>query len=193
MCCRMRNAWLAAGLLLTVGCGPDEAAHSAAPARQPLYFDVKGLLDAQATRLNAQKPAVEKQVQLRTGALETTRVPGVDWSKELQIFYQADINKSALRGAYTALPPASTPAGTRQVYVRKPGVQNPVEELAVVSRGAVVQEVTATLAQDNPLFFSQKKLVLSCPSGQLRSYRVQGIQKLVLFDTLRYSAAARVL
>ncbi|GAA3938618.1 hypothetical protein [Hymenobacter algoricola] len=190
----MRSPWLAAPLLLLVGaCGPEEAAQAGQPTRPPLYFDVKGLLDAQTALLTRQNPAVEKQVQLRGGAQETARVAHVDWSKELQVFYQADINKTALLGAYAALPPEPTAAGLRQTYVRKPGIEHAVEQLAVVSDRAGVREVTATLSQDNPLFFSQKKLVLSYEAGRLRSYRVRGLQKLVLFDTLRYSAAVRVL
>ncbi|SHI40519.1 hypothetical protein SAMN02745146_0782 [Hymenobacter daecheongensis DSM 21074] len=190
----MHSCWLAAPLLLlTAACGWNDAPRPEQPARKPLYFDVKGLLDAQVTALTKQNPAVEKKVQLRGGPPETTRVPHANWSKELQIFYQADINKAALRGAYTTMPPTRTPAGVRQVYVRKPGIASAVEQLAVLSDGPDVREVAATLTQDNPLFFSRKKLVLSYQSGTLSSYRVEGIQKLVLFDTLRYAAAVRVL
>ncbi|GAA4018796.1 hypothetical protein GCM10022408_35810 [Hymenobacter fastidiosus] len=190
----MRSRWLAAGLLVVAGaCGPDNAARPGQPVRKPLYFDVKGLLDVQTALLKQQNPAVEKQVQLRDGQPETARVPRVDWSKELQIFYQADINKSALRGAYSVLPPVQTAQGTQQTYVRKPGIENAVERLAVIFSGPAVREISAVLTQDNPLFFSRKKLVFTCLAGKLRSYRVEGLQKLVLFDTLRYSATARVL
>jgi hypothetical protein len=135
---------------------------------------------------------VEKQVQLRTGGLETTRVPQVDWTKELQIFQQADINKPALRGTY-AIDSLTTPEGlTKRIYRRLPGQEFPVEQLTVVTLGPAVQSLKATLAQDNPLVYSQKKLELQCQSGHLVAYRIDGVQKLILFDTVRYSAAGKV-
>ena len=95
-------AWVLGGLpgaALLAGCG--DAGPAAPPARRPLYFDVKGLLTKQVAQLARQHAAVTKQVSLRGGAIETVRVPAVKWADELQIFFQADINKAALRGAYT--------------------------------------------------------------------------------------------
>jgi hypothetical protein len=193
----MRNAAFAPLLLLfvAVGCGqeqPPVSAGAGKPARPPRYFDVAGFLGQEAARLNQQKPAVEKQVKLRNGVLETTRVPQVDWAKELQIFQQADINKPALRGTYT-IDSLTTPEGlTKRVYRRQPGQEYPVEQLSVLTEGNQLRLLTATLAQDNPLVYSQKKLELQCQNGHLTAYRVDGIQKLILFDSVRYSAAGKV-
>lgn len=182
-------------LLLTTACSQEqEAAQAGQPARKPLYFDVKGFLDNQVTLLTQRKPTVEKQVMLRDGQVETTQVEQVDWAKELQIFYQADINKPALRGAYEAV---ETPVGDTvtivQVYRRKPGIENAVDQLRVGKNDTQSGLIEATLTQDNPLFFSRKVLALQYQNGLLKSYRVQGVQKLIMFDTLRYSATVTVL
>lgn len=198
MSCRL-PFYVAAGTLLTLaGCGqgtagPEAAAPGAAHRAGP-YFDVRGLLDAQVRQLTASHPGVEKRVSLRGGAPETARVPQVKWADELQIFYQADINKAALRGAY-AVDSASLPGGAvRRTYRLLPGHDNaPVLRLDVTSLASQPQEVAATLRQDNTLFFGQKALRLSLQNGRLSQYSVGGAQKLVLFDTLRYSTAARVL
>jgi hypothetical protein len=152
------------------------------------------LLDAQVQALSARQPGVEKQVSLRDGAPETARVPAVKWADELQIFYQADINKAALRGAY-AVDSASLPGGAvRRTYRLLPGHDNaPVLRLAVTSAAGQPQQLTATLRQDNALSFGQKDLQLLLLNGQVSQYSVRGVQKLVLFDTLRYATAARVL
>ena len=183
-------AWLA-GASLLASCG--EAGPAAPTARRPLYFDVKGLLDQQVKQLAARQAAVTKQVSLRGNAPETVRVPAVKWADELQIFFQADINKAALRGAYT-VDSVALPGGLlRRTYTRLPGQPNaPVSRLMVVQQGPVAQEIAATIEQDNPLFSAQKQLRVQLQDGQLRSYEVLGTQKLVLFDTLRYSAAGRV-
>ena len=62
----------------------------------------------------------------------------------------------------------------------------------VVQQGAVAQEIAATIVQSNALFSTSKQLRFQLQNGQLRNYEVMGTQKLVLFDTLRYSAAGQV-
>jgi hypothetical protein len=182
--------WLA-GLGLLAGCG--DAGPSAPVVRRPLYFDVKGLLDKQVVQLARRHAAVTKHVSLRGNTPETVRVPTVKWADELQIFFQADINKAALRGAY-AVDSAALPGGlVRRTYTRLPGQANaPVSRLVVVQQGAIPQEIAATIVQSNPLFSAQKQLRVQLQNGQLRNYEVIGTQKLILFDTLRYTAAGQV-
>jgi hypothetical protein len=175
------------------GAATDPAAPGAAHRGGP-YFDLRNLLDAQVRQLAASHPGVEKQVSVRGGAAETVRVPEVKWADELQIFYQADINKAALRGAY-AIDSASLPGGVvRRTYRLLPGHDNaPVLHLAVTSLASQPQEVNATIRQDNALFFGQKVLRLRLQNGRLSQYSASGVQKLVLFDSTRYHSVARVL
>ena len=121
------------------------------------------------------------------------QVPAVKWADELQIFFQADINKAALRGAYTVDSVALAGGALRRTYTRRPGQRNaPVVRLTVVQQGEVAQQIDANIAQDNALFSARKQLRMQLQNGQLRHYEVTGTQKLVLFDTLRYSAAGTV-
>ncbi len=190
-----KRPWALALLSLLAACGnpaEDAATGQTNPAnRKPGYFDVKGLLDAQVALLGQQQPAVEKQVRLRNGQTKTTRVTKIDWSKELQIFYQADINKPALRGAYS-----TATVGGRQQYTRKPGTDAPVASLTVgilsSQSKAAPEALTAVVQQDNALFYSEKKLLLLLRDGQLMEYEVRGVQKLAFFDTVRYSVRTRV-
>lgn len=192
----MRKRGLAIGgwalsVVLLVGCG--EAGPAAPAARRPLYFDVKGLLTRQVAQLEQRHAAVTKHVSLRGNTPETVRVPTVKWSDELQIFFQADINKAALRGAYVVDSVALPGGRLRRTYTRRSGQPNaPVTTLTVVQQGAVPQEFAAIIVQNNALFSAQKQLRVQLENGQLRTYEVVGTQKLVLFDTLRYSAFGRV-
>ncbi|RZK43628.1 MAG: hypothetical protein EOO57_00060 [Hymenobacter sp.] len=163
-----------------------------APRAVGPYFDVRGLLDKQVRQLTTRHLTVTKVVSLRGGRPETVRVPQVKWADELQVFYQADINKAALRGVYRVDSMAEA-GGVRRTYTAQPGRENaPVTRLSVLSAGGQPQEVEATLRQDNPLFFGKKELRLTLRQGQLRTYGVSGTQKLVLFDTIRYQMAATV-
>lgn len=193
-----RSIYLFASLLVVLsGCdrgsnAPDPAAAGAARLTGP-YFDVRGLLDTQIRQLSTRHPGATKQVSLRGGPVETVRVPEVKWADELQIFYQADINKAALRGAYRLDSTAEAGGATRRTYTAQPGHPNAsVTRLSVLSAGGQPQEVEATLKQYNALFSGQKQLRLTLQNGQLRMYSVRGSQKLVLFDTLRFSTSVQV-
>ncbi len=179
-------------LLAACGTSADAPVPNEALRQHTSYFNVPAFLHEQSTALNRRKPTVEKQVLLRDGGLETERLRPTDWAKELQIFQQADIDKPALRGLYL-VDSVTTPDGLlRRTYRRRPGAEQPVRQLLVVSRGGQVQQVRATVAQDNPLVFSTKTLELDSPNGQLQTYRVQGVQKLILFDSVRYAVRGTV-
>ena len=192
----MRSRWCiwALGLpLLLAGCGGSDPDLPRAAGPGALYFDVKGLLDRQIQLLDQAHAATLKRVSLRGGPPETVRVPAVKWTDELQLFFQADINKAALRGAY-AVDSAQLPDGRlRRTYTRRPGrTIAPVARLEVLSAGPAPEEITADVEQHNALFAAHKHLRLDLRQGRLTGYAVQGTQKLVLFDTLRYAAAGQV-
>ena len=193
-----KSHWLLPVALLLAACGSEDASVRPAANRKPNYFDVKGLLDKQIAELNRRQPVVEKQVRLRDGKVETTRVTKTDWSKELQVFYQADINKPALRGAYAETVSAASgkPDGVKSYKLIATDAKAPVVSL-VVDAGSNApggnQEIAAIVRQDNALFYSEKRLRLSTYNGVLKAYEVQGVQKLVMFDTVRYSVFTRVL
>lgn len=185
-------------LLALAGCGEGPAADPAAPGSPRLpgaYFDVRGQLDQQVQRLTAARAAVRKQVHLRNAPPETVALSAVKWADELQLFYQADINKTAWRGAF-GVTQKPTPGGQFQdVYTRRPGFEGvPVTRLAVTrTPGGQPLVLTADVRQQNLLFFSGKQLRLTFgPTGQLSAYDVQGQQKLLFFDTLRYQTHAVV-
>jgi hypothetical protein len=183
---------LLAAILLTA-CGTDTTAPAAGVVRRPLYFDVKGLLNKQIELLSQQRAATVKQVSLRGGTTETARVADVKWANELQIFFQADINKSALRGVYQ-VDSVTLPGGlVQRHYTRKPGHDiATVAQLSVLSAGPETREISAEITQKNVLFKARKHLQLTLAHGLLTSYAVQGSQKLILFDSLRYATAAQV-
>ncbi|WP_022825709.1 hypothetical protein [Hymenobacter norwichensis] len=193
-----KGHWLLPALLMLAACGLEDASVRPAANRKPNYFDVKGLLDTQIAELNRQQPVVEKQVRLRDGKVETTRVVKTDWSKELQVFYQADINKPALRGAYseTVAGPSGELTNAKSYKLIAADTKAPVVSLVVGTLGdtpSTGQELAATIRQDNPLFYSEKRLRLRTQGGALKEYEVQGVQKLIMFDTVYYTVRTRVL
>ncbi|NCD68522.1 hypothetical protein [Mucilaginibacter agri] len=64
------------------------------------YFDLKGFINADSTRLNRSNPTVNKTVN-HNGASETKNVKIANWGHELSLFASSDINKPSWRQSYT--------------------------------------------------------------------------------------------
>jgi len=76
--------------------------NSAAPKKQSSvlsYFDVKGYFAKEAERLKLLKPEIDKTVMVNKEE-EHRKLKITDWKKELSIFSDADINKSAWQGLF---------------------------------------------------------------------------------------------
>lgn len=209
MSCRT-SAYVLIGVLVAAlsGCnkattGPDPA-EPGSPAPSGPYFDVRAQLDSVVRALDARHAGAMKRVSVRGEAYEANRVAHLNWADELAIFYQADINKAALRGAYAvrvthggpSAGPASAGQDSRYEYTLKPGYPKaPVQYLSIVTYpGRRLRELDATIEQHNALFSGRKTLRLRLDGpGDSSTYQVDGQQKLILFDTLQFHAKSRVL
>ncbi len=95
-----------------------------APAVSPTvaasaYFNLTGFVQKQVQQLTAAQPAVEKTVLSGPSTPETKVLNNINWNQELETFTQADINKPALRAAYTVTT-ATTASGQTQTTYRRP-------------------------------------------------------------------------
>ena len=82
-----------------------------------VYYDVLRFVKQQIVELSAQKPLVNKAISLnKTRSQQNTRA--INWSRELELFTQADINKPALRSSYQITRPDSL---TYQYTLKKIG------------------------------------------------------------------------
>ena len=110
-----------------------------------------------------------------------------------RFFSRPTSTKPPCAGAYRVDSVVLPDGLTRRTYTRLLGQANaPVARLVVVQRGPEPQALAATIMQYNPLFSAKKQLKIELADGEIRHYEVVGTQKLILFDTLRYSAAGQV-
>lgn len=167
------------------------------PAQQNqsnIYYDVLGFVKRQVSDLSVQKPMVRKAVAINENRnQQTTR--DINWTRELELFTQADINKPALRSSYQIIRPDSL---TYQYTLK-----NSEERLSVRSLRVQVDSVTrqprrieAVLQTQNPLYSSERTLLLE--SGQtggqwrVQHYKLSGFQKLPYFDKNEFMVEGRV-
>jgi len=159
-----------------------------------VYYDVLGFVKQQITDLSTQKPLVKKVVGINETRNQQA-IRDINWSHELELFTQADINKPALRSSYQIARPDSM---TFQYTLK-----NSEERLTVRSLKVQIDSVThqprrieAVLQTNNPLYSSVRNLLLeSGPTGgqwRVQHYKLTGFQKLPYFDKNEFLVEGRV-
>ncbi|MBK0403666.1 hypothetical protein I5M27_11765 [Adhaeribacter sp. BT258] len=161
------------------------------PVSEAAYFDVPGFMQQQLVLLKKQQPALQKTVWVNHEKPETQQLQNINWEKELQHFLEIDLNKKALQGGYE-VSEHNTAAGKRTVYTRKADVNTPIKTLEIFTDKAnAVKELRAVSEEKNALFFNREERFLSLGTDQiLQKYYVSGVQKVLLFDSLHYTAKA---
>ncbi|KAB7729196.1 hypothetical protein F5984_16285 [Rudanella paleaurantiibacter] len=164
-----------------LGC---ENASSKLPT-EPVYYDVAGYVSGQIEKLTAQKPTVEKSTFI-SGQTNLQTTAQIDWAKELELFKQADINKPAFRTSYTITRPDSL---TYEYKLKSTEDKLTVRSLRVQLDSVTRQpiQIQAVLKTENPLYMSERHLVLISGSQPrqgwgVHSYQIEGFQQLTYFD-----------
>lgn len=160
-----------------------------------VYFDVLGFVKRQIAHLSAQKPLVSKDVAINENRnQQTTRA--IDWSRELELFTQADINKPALRSSYQIARPDSL----TYRYTLKKSEENLTVRSLIVRLDSLTHQprrIEAVLQTNNPLYSSERQLLLeSGPTAgrtwQVKYYKLSGFQKLPYFNKNEFLVEGRV-
>ena len=158
------------------------------PAQQTqpnVYYDVAGFVQRQVTLLSQHKPLVNKATQIK-GERSRQATRNINWNRELELFSQADINKPALRNSYQISRPDSL---TYQYSLKKDEEKLTVRSLRVQLDPTTRQprRIEAVLRTGNPLYTSERRLLLeSGPANgnqwQVQHYQLSGFQQLSYFD-----------
>jgi hypothetical protein len=177
-------------ILLLAGACQEPASPKPAPARA-LYFDVPGFIATQTALLEKENPAAFKSVLANQQARESKTLQNLQWPKELAVFAELDLNKPALRQAFTVTRQAAAGDLVTQTYHKKPDADGDIAFLSVTT--GPDQEVRALRAirkNENPLISSSQHLELTCAykNGRYRiqTYKISGRQKPIIFDSLQY-------
>ncbi|MEZ0539318.1 hypothetical protein [Fibrella arboris] len=177
----MKVAFLLLATLFVTACSTDTAKRP----EKPVYFDVAGYIKSQIDILAKQKPTVTKRLKMGEKT-EQRSTRTINWSRELELFSQADINKPALRSSYTIARP--DPFTYR--YTLKPSEKNLTVRSLVVRVDPTSRKpsrIDAILATENPLYTAERKIYLESgwlPGGVwgVTHYQLQGFQHLNLLD-----------
>jgi hypothetical protein len=183
-------------LLVTLSITACSEGNTAQRTEKPVYFDVAGYVKGQIDALTKQRPGVAKRTQMGEKVeQQTTRT--INWSRELELFTQADINKPALRNSYTI----GRPDSLTYQYTLKPGEKNLTVRSLTVKLDSLTRQprrIDALLTTENSLYTSERQITLESghrPASNwgITHYRMQGFQHLRISDRNTFDVEGTVL
>lgn len=156
------------------------------PAREApsgTYYDLKSYIEQQISQLQKQQPTVAKQAGFGKEK-EQYSTNNIDWSSELDLFLQADINKQAYQSSYQK----NRPDSLTYEYTLKPGENLSVQFLRIELDSASRQPrlVKAKLRTKNSLYESERNVWLESEKGAVKRYHIDGFQQLAWLDEKRF-------
>lgn len=134
-------------LLVISGCNPAESNQK----NDLSYFDLKGYFEKESLRLSKSNPVFTKTVVVNKSA-ESKKIHIADWAKELSIFSEADINRSAWKGLFRTVQSAD-----QKVYTSN-NEKVPVKELLITTKNGKVSGIRILMKTTNMLYSSSDTL-----------------------------------
>lgn len=146
-----------------------------------LYFDVKGYFGKEISRLQKLNPVVNKTVNVN-GTAENKTAKITDWTKELAIFVNADINKTSWKGSFKVTAQNGVDIYTsdnRKITVKK---------VSITWNGQKAGKIEIIIDNKNILYQSQDTLTY-CPDSL---YAIRKQQKIRLLKQKKYSVIGKL-
>ena len=183
-----RISFLFLGLLLAATACERPAPPVIADGAEAPY-DLTAYLEQQQQRLQEEQPMVLKSVTTEEKPTETIQTSEIDWEDELSVFLETDLNRPALREYYTRQEQVLDDGRLVVEYNKLEDAEPLVHSLRLeLTPDRELRQLNALIQDQNILFFSRRNIQLTAEpsSGNISGYRVQGVQKLVLSDSLHY-------
>jgi len=179
-------------LLATVSC---ERPTPPTSAEAEASYDLTAYLAQQRQELEAERPMVLKSVATQGLAPEVVETSEVDWEDELAVFEEADLNRPSLQEYYTKQEQVLEDGSVAVEYRKLPEAAPQVHYLRLLlSPKGQLRQLTATLQDKNLIYYSQRNIALSTDpqTGDIASYNVDGVQKMIFGDSLHYEVKANL-
>jgi hypothetical protein len=164
------------------------------------YLDIDSLLNQQVSLLAHRPIRVEKSARIgQEESISTSTLDSISFTKELEVFRQVDaINKPGFRDEYEIQERADTKSNlTVRSYLSRGRGNIPAVRFYFLNDLRHLKKMEATVNENNPLFASVRNLTMEFDQvGDqtiLTSYQMEGVQKMTLSDTVRYSVKTHIL
>jgi hypothetical protein len=169
------------------------------PVEVEYYFDLNTLINNQIKMLTEDKAILEKRAIVNSDSAVTTFKPdSLEWSNELQIFLDADINKPALKGQYVVTDQKDSESNLKIRSYLTNSEKIAVDWLKVYYLDDItkIKKIEIGITEENSIFNSKKVLKMEFDavkdSFSLMNYSIEGVQKMILKDEVHFSINGKV-
>lgn len=145
------------------------------------YFDIKGYFEKEISRLQALNPIVNKTVGVN-GTAENKSTKIADWTKELAIFVNADINKTSWKGSFNKQQQNGVAIYTSE------NKKIPIKKVSITWKGQKAGRIEIIIDNKNILYQSQDTLTYWPDS----LYSIKKYQKIKLLKAKNYSVIGKL-
>lgn len=165
------------------------------------YYNIDSLIDTQVEYLTKAKAFIVKTASIDSARDESKFTPdSTVWAHELEVFRHLDeINKSIYADAYQVIDGENDPHSNLTIRVYRAKREAPITELKMYYYNTFdrLKRIEATVKETNALYYTRRKLVLELDDFDsktvLHRYAIQGIQKMILSDSVRFSISSKIM
>jgi len=167
-------------------------------AENNLYFNVKGLLDGQIVMMDSLKPSLVKKAVLKGDPDHSTFQPdSAAWARELELFYELDLNKTSLRDKYKIERTFQEDFAQQAiVYSSLDEEETAVDQVKIVFEHGQPRLLEGVYNSKSPLFNSRRNLsIWFAPLDSVNvisAYAISGAQKMVWTDTVYFEIEGKL-
>jgi hypothetical protein len=174
---------LSATLLTLAGCVEKKS------APQKSFYNIDSLVSSQVHLLRSRE--LNKTVSIDDKEENNRLVPdSLQWANELDIFRLIEqVNKASFRDAYVVSDVRDTNSNliVREIKAQRE-VPVPMMRLFYLRTPNDLRRIEATLVEENALYTNSRRMVLELDRNhELHRYRVDGIQKMTVGDSVRFT------
>lgn len=164
------------------------------------FYNLDSLVTFQVDHLKG-KYELNKFVEIDGKSEQTRFVPdSLQWAGELEIFRQIDqINKAAFKDAYVMNDLRDTNSNLTIREVKAQGetdVPVSVVRFFYLRDPSDLRKIEATLQEENTLYVNTRRLTIefepAIGAHLVQRYRIEGLQKMVMDDSVRYVIAGEI-
>ncbi len=161
------------------------------------YFDLEHLLEEQQNLLDSLSPELIK-IAFLSGQPDTVRFSpdSTDWVRELDIFFELDLNSPVLRDQYSISEYDSVGGHKITIYERKDQKKDGVQFLKMVEKERDILIIEGVYHEKSLLYDTYRRLQLQMAKdngiNKISNYSVIGRQKMIFQDTVRYKIVGKI-
>jgi hypothetical protein len=181
-------------LILFTTCEPRDIAQ----IDQPKFFDLRGLLEEHIHLLDSLNPFLHK-VAFLENKVDTAvfRPDSAAWGRELEIFFELDINRPVLWDKYSETRQYDSIADRKVInYELIDNSGSGVRLLNIYIQGGQVMQIQGEYQERSLLYDAFRTLSINFDprtiGNRILSYSIKGRQKMILQDTVYYQVISDI-